>query len=124
MTMRCALSQSPFPAHHSACNSGASAFGGTALDKLRLNAAGVIVLAPPPLGREASGGVFDHLTEREQRLLVERPADELQTERQALAVEACRHGDAGKSRHVHRHGEHVVEIHLDRIRAALLAKTE
>ncbi len=42
-------------------------------------------------------------------------ADELQAERQALADEAGRHGDAGQAGHVHRHGEDVVEIHLDRI---------
>ena len=41
--------------------------------------------------REAAGRVLDHLAEREQRLLVERPADQLQAERQALAVEPGRH---------------------------------
>jgi hypothetical protein len=56
-------------------------------------------------------------TEREQRLLVERPADQLQAQRQALAVLAGRHGDAGQAGHVHRHREDVVEIHLDRIGA-------
>jgi nucleotide-binding universal stress UspA family protein len=58
------------------------------------------------------------------RLLVERPADQLQAERQALRVEAGRHRDARQARHVHRHGEDVVEIHLDRIGAALLADAE
>ena len=43
------------------------------------------------------------------------PADQLQAERQALRVEPRRHRDAGQARHVHRHREHVVQIHLDRI---------
>ena len=51
----------------------------------------------------------------EQRLLVERPADQLQPQRQALGVEAGRHGDARQAGHVHRHRENVVQVHLDRI---------
>src|SRR5262245_44466480 len=39
----------------------------------------------PPFWRgEAARGLLDHLTEREQRLFVERTADQLQAERQAL----------------------------------------
>ena len=37
---------------------------------------------------------------------------------------AGRHGDARQAGHVHRHREHVVEIHLDRVGAALLADAE
>src|SRR5438105_12225155 len=81
-------------------------------------------LSPPPLRREPAGGVLDHLTEREQRVLVERAADQLQAKRQALAVEAGRHRNPRQPRHVHRHGEYVVEIHLDRIGLALLADAE
>src|SRR6185312_14394358 len=39
---------------------------------------------PPPLWREATGRLLHHFAEREQRLLVERTADQLQAERQAL----------------------------------------
>ena len=62
--------------------------------------------------------------EREQRLLVERPPDQLQAERQALRVEPRRHRNPRQAGHVHRHREHVVQIHLDRIGAALLAQAE
>src|SRR6266545_6762902 len=78
---------------------------------------------PPPLWREAAGGLLHDFAEREQRLLVERTADQLQAKRQALRVLAGGHGDARQSRHVHRHRKNVVEVHLDRI-GALLADAE
>ena len=74
--------------------------------------------------RIISRRLLDHLAEREQRLLVERPADQLQAERQTFGRQPGRHRDARQARHVHRHREHVVEIHLDRIGAALLADAE
>src|ERR1700710_2748559 len=79
---------------------------------------------PPALRREPAGFLLDHLAEREQRLLVERTPDQLQPERQTLRVLARGHGDARQARHVHRHRKDVVEIHLDRIGAALLADAE
>src|SRR5437867_2589234 len=79
---------------------------------------------PPPRRREAAGRLLHDLAEREQRLLVEWTADQLQAERQALRVLAGRHGDARQARHVHRHRENIVEVHLDRIGAALFADAE
>ena len=38
------------------------------------------------------------------------------------AEQAGRHRDAGQARHVHRHGERVVEVHLDRVVRALLRR--
>src|SRR5689334_7908967 len=68
----------------------------------------------PPFWRgETARGLFDHLAEREQRLLVEGTADQLETKRQALRVLAGGHRDARQARHVHGHREDVVEIHLD-----------
>src|SRR5436189_6194278 len=81
-------------------------------------------LSPPALRRESAGGVLDHLAKRKQRLLVEWTADQLQAERQALAVEAGRHRNPRQPGHVHRHGENVIEIHLDRIGLSLLADPE
>ena len=63
-------------------------------------------------GNGPAGRILDHLRDREQGLLVEGPADELETQRQALPVEPRRDRDTRKAGHVHRHGEHVVEIHL------------
>ena len=40
---------------------------------------------PPRLRRESPGGVIDHPAEREQGLLAERAADELEPERQSVA---------------------------------------
>src|SRR5580700_11566048 len=132
MTMSWALSQASLPAHHSAVRAGDSPAGGFLLDRARLNSDGVMIrlriawpiLTPPRLRLETSGGLLDHRAQRKQRFLLERPADQLQAERQALRVEAARHRNARQSGHVHRHGEHVVEIHLDRIGAAFLADTE
>src|SRR3954466_2189659 len=78
-------------------------------------------LGPPSRRREPPGGVLDHLAKRKQRLLVEGTTDQLQAKRQALPVEAGRHRNPRQPRHVHRDGENVVEIHLDRIGLALLA---
>src|SRR5947209_2509083 len=44
----------------------------------------IVAPLPPSRWREPAGGVLDHLRQREQALLVERAADELQPERQAL----------------------------------------
>ena len=53
---------------------------------------------PPILRREPSGGVLDHLADRKQRLFVERPADQLQPQRQALTVEPGRKHGGGRNR--------------------------
>src|ERR1700722_7989848 len=129
MTMSCALSQASLPAHHSAVRARDSPLGGFLLDRLRLNSEGGMmrlrivlpILAPPPFSLKISCRLLEERTEREQRLLLERPADQLQAERQALRVEATRHRNARQAGHVHRHRKHVVEIHLDRIGAAFLA---
>src|SRR4051812_15421679 len=78
---------------------------------------------PPPRWCEAAGRLLHHFAKREQRLLVERTADQLQPKRQTLGVLAGGHGDARQSGHVHRHRKDVVEIHLDRI-GALFADAE
>src|ERR1700722_13743447 len=132
MTMSCALSQASLPAHHSAVSAGGSPLGGFLFARVRLNSEGVMIrlrivlpiLAPPPFSLKISCRLLNDRTEREQRLLVERPADQLQAERQALRVEATRHRNARQAGHVHRHREHVVEIHLDRISKAFLADGE
>src|SRR5712691_3951333 len=79
---------------------------------------------PPPLRGKPPGRLLDNGAQCEQGLLVERTADELQPERQPFGRQAAGNGHAGQPRHVHRHREHVVEIHLDRIAAALLADAE
>ena len=68
--------------------------------------------------------LLDRLAEREQRLLVERTADQLQPERQPLARQARGRDETGQTRHVDRHRENVVQVHLDRVRRALLADAE
>src|SRR2546429_4631477 len=70
---------------------------------------------PPPFRREMPRRLLDHVAERKQGLLVERAADQLQPEREAVAVEACRNRDPGQAGHVRSDGEHVVQIHLHRI---------
>src|SRR5260370_2147077 len=128
MTMSCALSHLSLPAHHSACSAGLRLAGGLDFDRLSLNWAsvmqGLAAMLPPRLRRKPSRRVLDHLPEREQRLLVERAADELQAERQPLRRKTSRDGNAGQARHVHRHGEYFVEIHLYPIRPALLADAQ
>src|SRR5229473_6782736 len=79
---------------------------------------------PPSFRREMSRRLLEHAAERKQCLLIERPADQLQPERQPIAVEPGRNRDAGQARHVHGDGEHVVQIHLDRIAGRLLADAE
>src|SRR5208282_2571860 len=74
---------------------------------------------PPRLRRKPARCLFDDGAEREQRLFLERPSDELQTQRQAVRVEPARHRNARQSGHVHGHGENVIEIHFDRIDTAL-----
>src|ERR1700728_386259 len=127
MTSLCALSQSSLPAHHSPASAGVMPAGGFALASERLNSDGVIGRAPasPPFLRsKPTCRLFDDGAEREQRLLLERPADELETKRQALRVEAAWNGNARQTGHVDRDREHVVEVHLDRIGAALFADAE
>ena len=55
------------------------------------------------------------LAEREQGFLVERPPDELQAERQPVLGKAGGRDESGQARHVHGHGEDVVQIHLHRV---------
>src|SRR6266446_3150346 len=129
MTMVCAFSHSSLPAHHSADSAGARPEGGFALARERLNSDKFIAKPsasrlPPSLGGKPPRRLLDYLSEREQRLLVEWTSDELEPERQAVGRQAAWHGNSGQARHVHRHREHVVEVHLDRIGAALLADAE
>src|SRR5262245_15040278 len=129
MTMLCAFSHWSLPAHHSAASAGARPAGGFALARERLNSDKFIAKLsasrlPPALGRKPPRRLLDDVSEREQRLLVERTADELKPERQAVRRQAAGNGNSGQARHVHRHRKHVVEIHLDRIGSALLANAE
>src|SRR5262245_40239491 len=132
MTILCALSQSSLPAHHSAASAGARSGGGFALPRERLNSGKSIAspaeinrkLSPPPFRREPPCRLFDDMSEREQCLLVEGAADELEPEREALRGQTPRDGKSGQPRHVHRHREYVVEIHLDRVGSPLLADAE
>src|SRR5580704_8207736 len=97
MTMPWALSQSPLAAHHRASTGGARPAGGLAFAVVRLNSARVMTQSsalPPALRDEPAGRLLDDRPEREQCLLIERPADQLQAERQPLSVEAGRHHDA------------------------------
>src|SRR5262249_50679915 len=115
MTMVCAFSHASLPAHHSAASAGARPEGGFALARERLNSDKFIstppaTTPPPPLGQSPPRRLLDHVSEREQRLLVERTADELKPERQAVGRQAPRHGNSGQARHVHCHREHVVEV--------------
>src|SRR5262249_25041483 len=120
MTMVCALSHWSLPAHHSAASAAARPGGGFALARDRLNpdtftanpSAGRL---PPARGRKLPRRLLDDVSQRKQRLLVEWTADELKPERQAVRRQAAWNGNSGQARHVHRHREHVVEIHLDRI---------
>src|SRR6185437_5733343 len=61
----------------------------------------------PPLLRLGAevGGLFQSAAKRKQRALVQRAADQLQAERQALGIEARRHAHARQARQVHRHRE-------------------
>src|ERR1700691_3405900 len=114
MTISCALSHLSLPAHHKAVSAGERPAGGFWLARLRLNSDGVMdglwiaatVSAPPRCGVKTSGRLLDDGAEREQRLLLERPADELQPERQALGVEAAGHGNTRQPSHVHGDCEH------------------
>src|SRR5690349_3681982 len=117
MTMVCAFSHSSLPAHHSAVSAGARPEGGFALARERLNSDKFIakpsaIRLPPSLRRKPP------------RRLLEWTSDELEPERQAVGRQAARHRNSGQACHVHRHREYVVEVHLDRIGAALLADAE
>src|ERR1700733_12008198 len=80
---------------------------------------------PPRLGkRHSARRLLNRLAECEQRLLVERTADELQPERQAIARQACGRDKSWQTGHVDGHGEDVVEVHFDRIVRALLTDPE
>src|ERR1700691_630867 len=71
---------------------------------------------PPRLRKRRSAGrLLDRFAERKQRPLVEAPADELQRSRQAFARKARGRDHSGQASHVEGHGEHVVEIHPDRV---------
>src|SRR6201999_2112723 len=67
-----------------------------------------------------AGGALDGAAGPEHRLFIKGAADELQPQRQAAAIDAGRHRDAGQAREVHRHREHVIQIHRDRIVELLL----
>src|SRR5829696_3564816 len=84
MTRVCAVSHLSLAAHHRPVSAGDRSGGGVRLERLRLNSARVMMTSPPPLRLEAARRLLDHRAEREQRLLIERPADELQAERQTV----------------------------------------
>src|SRR5262249_34432533 len=92
--------------------------------KNRIKTGASAATSPPFRRRKTASRLLDDVTEREQRFLVEGPPDQLQRQWQSLRVLAGRQGDSRQARHVHRHGEDVVQIHLDRIGAALLAEPE
>src|SRR6516162_5958216 len=124
MTMRCALSQFSFAAHHIACSATEAPAGGVFAVSDCLKAAGVMprkLLLPPLFRRERSGGALNDRAERKQRVLGKWSADELKPKWQTMAVEPARHGNGRQARHIHRHRKHVIEIHLDRISATALA---
>src|SRR5436305_10839617 len=79
---------------------------------------------PPSWRREMPRRLLEHVPQRKQGFLVERTADQLQPERQAVAVESGWNRDPGQTGHVRGHGEHVVQIHLDRIAGSFLANAE
>src|SRR5215467_10298047 len=124
MTMRCALSQFSFAAHHIACSAAEAPAGGVFALSDCLKAAGVMprkLLLPPFFRRERSGGTLNDRAERKQRVLGKWSADELQSEWQVLAVEPAGHRNSGQACHIHRHRKHVIEIHLDRVNAPAFA---
>src|SRR5437763_1013174 len=53
---------------------------------------------------------FDRMGEAEERLLVERLADELQADRQSAVIESAGHGETRKAGEVHRHRVDVVQV--------------
>src|SRR5438445_12102036 len=123
MTMVCAFSHSSLPAHHSADSAGARPKGGFALARERLNSDKFIAKPsasrlPPSLRRKPPRRLLDHMSEREQRLLVEWTSDELEPDRQAVGRQAARHRNPGQARHVPGHLEPLHEVHLDRTGAA------
>src|ERR1700733_7314493 len=77
---------------------------------------------PPRLGkRHSARRLLYRLAEREQRLLVEWTADELQPKRQAIARQACGRDKSRQTRHVDGHREDVVEVHFNGVVRDLLA---
>src|SRR5437667_20884 len=99
------------------------AAGGWSSIVLSFRAFGVSHL-PPPFRRKSSRRLLEHVPKGKQALLIERPADQLQPERKPIAVEPGRNRDAGQTRHVHGDGEHVIQIHFDRIAGRFLAERE
>ncbi len=103
----------------------------TALEVIRVSSRSTTLLfdiardLPPRLRRECSRRRSITARERKQTFLP-RMAGRSAASRAAdpLRIETGRHRDARQPGHVHRHGEHVVEIHFDRIGAALLANRE
>src|SRR5262249_34562006 len=99
MTMLCAFSHWSLPAHHSAASAaGARPAGGFALARERLNSDKFIAKLsasrlPPALGRKPPRRLLDDVSEREQRLLVERTADELKPERQPVPRQDAGNGN-------------------------------
>src|SRR4029078_8402504 len=79
------------------------------------------IAEPPAFGSEAPRRLFDHCTEREQRLFSEWPTDQLQAKRQTLGIKPAWDGNARQAREVHRHREYVIEVHFDRIGPTLFA---
>src|SRR2546426_7662810 len=47
--------------------------------------------------------------------LIERLANELETDREPLGAEPTRHRDCGEPRHVRRDGEDIVQVHRERV---------
>src|ERR1700736_3779363 len=101
----CASSHRPLAAHHRPASGASRADAGAASDRLALKSSTPTTISPPFFWCEPSRRLLDHLTEREQRLFIERPADQLQAERQALRVLAGGKGNTCNTPHVPRHRE-------------------
>src|SRR5262249_18343748 len=115
--------------HHSAASAGARPAGGFALARECLKSDKFIgepsaSRLPPPLRRKPPPPPPDHLSGPGQRLPVEWTAEGPKAERQAVHRQTTRNGNSRQARHVDRHCEHVVEIHLDWIGSTLLADAE
>ena len=67
------------------------------------------------LGHRHRNALLHRVRGAQQRRLVERARRQLQSHRQSVAGQAARHADRRQSGQVRRRGEHVRQIHLQRI---------
>src|SRR5690606_10013040 len=89
------------------CNGSAST---TRLSALRRSVLPLADQLPPFIRREPARRLLHYMCRAEQRLLLERTADQLQPERQAASIKSGRNRDARKTGHVHGDREDVVEV--------------